>query len=199
MPFRWRNELSPEYNQAIGNIVAQWGYLESRFYDVHQCLRAHPEAAKLIKRLSAPFQNQARIMVEAARICFPQAPSLVAKIDALVTEACNLSEQRHRLIHGFWMEFRLLPEYSVQVWKYERDGRQVIYTASTDDLKAHAVDVMDCHGKLLDIFMDWGDFPGSELASHEKSALRAFRASYRQNFPQTMNIPTQPPPRSFRV
>jgi hypothetical protein len=190
----YRKTLNPTFLQAIGMAVVAWGDFEKRMDDCLRTLRAHPDAHKLGWLIPRQYDSRAKLFMDLCGLSFSSSPSLVAKIQSIMSTATRFVKQRDRLVHGMWMWF--YPEKEAMIWIYEDEHR--IYDATVEEIHQYAEDCMDLTARLLDIFVLGALEDHDYLTSDEKSALRDFHKSIEaHHIPTSVKVQNRRP--SFRA
>jgi hypothetical protein len=120
--------MPSEHLTALGEVTAYWGHCEQLLSAKLSILQRHPDVRPKQPR---EFSKRASMMKEAARICFPDHETLVAKITGVVDRACHLAAKRNDMIHGLWFN-----DWTPSVWLNTMwDGTGTQYRVEAAEIK----------------------------------------------------------------
>lgn len=177
--------LSPEYLQAIGDVIARWAYFEVEF---DECLIGfllqHPEAQKLPKTTPTQFKKRLKLFRDAVKVGFKNHPSALGRFLSITGRAGQLRKDRDHVAHGRWFtdtEDRI-GLYLVRFGNWER-AEAKLWPLEKIKKTAHEI---GCLRAELMILLRAGLPKNADwfLTSEEISAIQEFRRN---------NLPTPPP------
>ena len=187
--------------EAVGYLVPSWGHFEWLLHTYLLLLRMKPSARSLEPHMPVSFKKKADLLRKTVRHCFRGHRVITTRIGALVAEAKRLSNQRNRVIHGMWYDFRSLNQEAAHVAIYRQETAEM-YEVTPSELDALCIEINELSGQLHE-FLLWGNFPyppglASALPSSERAALQTFVRKHCQGRPDPTAIKVQSRYPSFR-
>jgi hypothetical protein len=170
--------LSHSYLAALGEVISQWAYFETRFDETLSFLRMEPRANALAPKVPFSFNKRAHLFAESAKLCFAgSCPELVTRLSDVCRDATKIKKQRDQIAHCTWSGdatdgFLYAANFRSNKYEYEEITLAVLHdtTFRISHLSRRVMTVPRGAG----MYPDWS-FP---LTSEEISAIRAFQSRY---------------------
>ena len=94
--------LSEPFLLALGEVISQWAYFESKFDDAIQFMRMDKKAESLETVIPFSFKGRISLFSKSYEVCFSSCPELISRFTDIKEETSRLKTTRDYITHCTW-------------------------------------------------------------------------------------------------